>query len=402
MERIQNQDVCENLRRIMISKGFSIKALSEASEINVVSLSNILNGKTLGQTETLVKLSNALGINPSQLFTPAPTLKSVRFRSNSIVTAREKATKKTVICNSAKWLNDYNWLEESLKSTDYSPQKQGTYPSILSIQRKNRSPEELARLIRSEKYWDIKNGPILDIAGQIEKSGIKFWLCDFNSKQLFGLSIGEADGGPAIIVNNNSAITAERQIFTTAHELGHLIMHKSSYSDGGNEIEKTELDGNEEEEANRFAGELLLPKEAIEESLIKTKAATLTSWVLDIKSRYKVSYRTVLKRAVDLGIFSQDVYWQFASQYKRFYNHDLKNNYEPNPNKNWVANNELMSKTCGSEVDITGFYNVVFNSYTRKIIHKTEIADILQINEDVATQISDWWDKKKEASSNLY
>ena len=392
MERIQNQDVCENLRRLMISKGLSIKALSEASNINVVSLSNILNGKTLGQTETLIKISNALEINPSQLFTPTPSLKSVRFRSNSIVTAREKATKKTVVCNSAKWLNDYNRLVEKLKISYPDLYSQETSHSILNIQRENRSPEELAKMVRSE-YWHLDTGPILDISDRIEKSGIKFWLCDFNSVHLFGLSIGKADGGPAIIVNNNSSISAERQIFTTAHELGHLIMHRNSYSDGSKEIEKTELE-NEEDEANRFAGELLLPKEAIEENISKTKAATLTSWVLDIKSRYKVSYRTVLKRTVDCGFFPQDIYWQFASQYKKFYNHDLKGYYEPYPNREWVAKNELMSKTCGSDVDRTGFYNVVYNSYTHGIIKKTEIANILQINEDIATQITDWWDNR--------
>lgn len=48
------------------------------------------------------------------------------------------------------------------------------------------------------------------------------------SDDFFGLSIGPADGGPAVVVNVWDGISVERWIFTAAHELGHLVLHLRS------------------------------------------------------------------------------------------------------------------------------------------------------------------------------
>ena len=62
----------------------------------------------------------------------------------------------------------------------------------------------------------------------LEESGIKIYLYKSRLKKSFGMSLGEKDGGPIIAVNVSS-VTIERQILTTAHELGHLILHKDSF-----------------------------------------------------------------------------------------------------------------------------------------------------------------------------
>lgn len=71
---------------------------------------------------------------------------------------------------------------------------------------------------------------------------------------------------PTIIVNNN--IPAKRQLFTLAHELGHLVIpwHIGTIIDelGYDNTNKLSQYYNDlEREANRFAFELLMPKEWI-------------------------------------------------------------------------------------------------------------------------------------------
>jgi Zn-dependent peptidase ImmA (M78 family) len=61
---------------------------------------------------------------------------------------------------------------------------------------------------------------------RLVRAGI--YLYKSRLKKSFGMSLGEKDGGPLIAVNVSS-VTIERQIFTAAHELGHLILHKDSF-----------------------------------------------------------------------------------------------------------------------------------------------------------------------------
>ncbi|MDA3925143.1 MAG: ImmA/IrrE family metallo-endopeptidase, partial [Kiritimatiellae bacterium] len=85
-------------------------------------------------------------------------------------------------------------------------------------------------------------------------AGVKIQLCDFSFSNLFGLSIGEADGGPAMVINTGKSISVERKIFSIAHELGHLILHRHTYgTDYSNEYEQ------QEHEADIFAAAFLMP-----------------------------------------------------------------------------------------------------------------------------------------------
>ena len=58
-----------------------------------------------------------------------------------------------------------------------------------------------------------------------------------------------------------------RRRFTAAHELGHFVLHKdrmAGFIADADISETDEANGDMEREANRFAAELLMPKEVIE------------------------------------------------------------------------------------------------------------------------------------------
>ena len=56
------------------------------------------------------------------------------------------------------------------------------------------------------------DGAVRDIRGLLEAGGVKILLLDTKRDSFFGLSIGQADGGPAVVVNTWDRISVEDAI----------------------------------------------------------------------------------------------------------------------------------------------------------------------------------------------
>ncbi|NSL93740.1 ImmA/IrrE family metallo-endopeptidase [Acetobacter syzygii] len=101
----------------------------------------------------------------------------------------------------------------------------------------------------------------------------------------------EDDERPLILINRNRSVAHQR--FTLAHELGHYFMkHGSRARDTYRQIRLREP---EEVSANRFAAELLMPKEMVEEFLDQG----LSAW--EMARRFGVSDEAMGYRLHNLG-----------------------------------------------------------------------------------------------------
>lgn len=71
----------------------------------------------------------------------------------------------------------------------------------------------------------------------------------------------------AIRINRHETI--ERQRFTLAHELGHFLLHRDLIGDGLSDdaLYRSKLSNSVEYEANRFAADLLMPRNEVEKLL---------------------------------------------------------------------------------------------------------------------------------------
>ncbi len=311
------QDIGPNLRRLMKLKGYTIAKLAKEMEVGTATISNILNGRSEPQSSTLIKFGNALGVSLNEILSDAPKLKSLRFRTNKTLSAREKAERDQMLYKTAQWLKNYHDLEKMLdeKRNDLFENLEMT------------TPEETAREVR-KKLGLLKDQPLYDLPAEIEKAGIKLYLHHFGFKKTFGLSVSDRDLGPAIVINAEKDVSIERRIFTIAHELGHLLMHPGSYDS----IESIEEGSDEQEkEADRFAGEFLLPTVALKKEWNEAEGLHWVDRVLKIKKMYRVSYKTVLIRLSQIFPHYDPgtIYRKFSMAYKEKYHHDLKNYYEP-------------------------------------------------------------------------
>jgi hypothetical protein len=65
--------------------------------------------------------------------------------------------------------------------------------------------------------------PIHDICGRFEHAGVKVLPVPMASDSLFGLSMGEEDGGPTVVVNVWERISVERRIIRVSYILWSMM-----------------------------------------------------------------------------------------------------------------------------------------------------------------------------------
>ncbi len=161
------------------------------------------------------------------------------------------------------------------------------------------TPEELANKVRH--YLKNAKGPIINLTNLLENNGIIIIKTDLFNEKIDGLSTVSEKG--AHIIYLNSRMPNDRQRFSLAHELGHVLMHF--------DIPSSQTDV--EEEANRFASELLMPKVEIINSLRYLTFPKLG----ELKRFWKVSMKSIVYRAHFLGTIDQNQYRNFQINFSR-------------------------------------------------------------------------------------
>lgn len=111
---------------------------------------------------------------------------------------------------------------------------------------------------------------------------------------------------PVIVIKKQS--WESRQSFTLMHELGHLLLHKASSIDDGDDFESHQ---GLEREANAFAGYLLVPDDflsVINDAHRSEDVSEYDDWLERPRRAWGVSSEMILRRLLDAGRLSQRQY----------------------------------------------------------------------------------------------
>jgi Zn-dependent peptidase ImmA (M78 family)/DNA-binding XRE family transcriptional regulator len=152
---------------------------------------------------------------------------------------------------------------------------------------KLKSPEECAKELR--KLWKLPKGPIEDLSEVLEAKGIMLISFDFETDRVDGRFMILLEKFPVIITNKR--LLGDRQRFTLAYQLGHLVMHQYTSPGFGRDLSH---------EANLFAAEFLMPEKDIKPDL---EGLTLQKLAV-LKKKWKVSMQALLYRASNLQLLS--------------------------------------------------------------------------------------------------
>jgi Zn-dependent peptidase ImmA (M78 family)/DNA-binding XRE family transcriptional regulator len=242
-------------------------------------------GRIRPTPETLLRISLVLGVPPDFFTGTAPTVVPSeachfrRLRSSTQQEQRRVRAEGALILSVIEHLDTLVDLPAETLST-FSSALQGT-----------EDVAQLAERVRSE--WRLGAGPIASMVGLLEREGVIVVQAAGHSERLdaFSAWVGKR---PLIFLATEKG-SASRRRFDAAHELAHLLMH-TDVSPGALAVER---------QADAFASALLLPEEAF-----VAECPRRLAWerLLEMKQRWKVSLAALVRRAYDLGIYSEATY----------------------------------------------------------------------------------------------
>jgi Zn-dependent peptidase ImmA (M78 family)/transcriptional regulator with XRE-family HTH domain len=264
-----------------IARGYSQAELSEKMGIEQGTLSKLEKGLLRPKLEYMTKLCEALDY-PMSFFEEEINILSplvTHYRK------RKALTKTKIDCIEYNLYIRKHFIKKLLASANIPY-------NLIQVSPEEHEPETIARIVRQK--WNVPRGPVSSMVSLLERNGIIVLEIDINDEKLDGEMIPDENNLPVIYINKN--VSGDRQRFTLAHELGHLVMHQSSYI--------PTVDG-AESEANAFASEFLMPSDEIRYQL----SENLTFWALaDLKRHWKVSMASLVRKAYNLGAIDKSRY----------------------------------------------------------------------------------------------
>ncbi len=399
MEQQLDRDVvATNLVRIRNRHDLSKKKAAERADVSYRTYLKMENGETNFQLDTLRKVAHALEVKISDLLRPAPRLRTVRFRAGEGLRKRDD-----IVAQAGIWLEGYNQLEEMLddhKSARFSEWLDRDFNLPDSAGSARERGEAAAAQVR--EFFDIKaDEPIRDICGLLAANGIKVLPYQTSTDAFFGLSVGAPDGGPLVVVNVFERITVERWIFTAAHELGHIVLHRSSF-----DVDEEFEDKREEEEANWFASAFLMPGDLFQREWDYTSGLPFVRRVFKLKRMFRVSYQTVLRRLIENreAAGQRDTYRRLYQIWNKAYEHHYGKRIESKTEEPDPLDPSAFSKVYRSEEEEPlaasdfveeGLSALVRRAFEREMITLSKVAEYLQVSLSEARAIASEWEQER-------
>jgi Zn-dependent peptidase ImmA (M78 family) len=191
-------------------------------------------------------------------------------------------------------------LELAAQLDDLEPNPKAVSPLPAWSRSKDTTPQEWgkATAIRFREWSGQPSGPISDLPAFIESRGDVFVTIDALPEDVNGLAIADPQTGHAVIAADSTPLW-ERQRFTLAHELGHLLA-------GELVVEGVRADGTRSERevaANEFARNLLVPTSDLVPLSPDSEEGTWTpSEVARVAWEFRVSPAVVAIQLVRAGL----------------------------------------------------------------------------------------------------
>ncbi|MEK7457715.1 MAG: ImmA/IrrE family metallo-endopeptidase [Pseudomonadota bacterium] len=250
------------LNQARLRRRLTGKALAERAGLAQDTVSRLERGLHDPEEGSVAALAAALDYPEDYFYLGDPVdldADSVSFRSLSKMSVKER----DAACSAGSLgLQLCQWVEERFALPG---------PDLPDLSYET-DPEAAAVALR--QHWGLGQKPIGNMIGLLEVNGIRVLSLAENTAQVNAFSFWRDDR--AYIFLNNFK-TPESSIFDSAHELGHLVLHRHA---------GTRVDRNAEREADAFAAHFLMPRHDV---LARVMRPVTVDVVLKAKGRWRVS-----------------------------------------------------------------------------------------------------------------
>ncbi|MFT3843700.1 MAG: ImmA/IrrE family metallo-endopeptidase [Lacibacter sp.] len=261
------------------ARGLTQSALAEKLKSYKSNISRIEHGDVIADGELLIALSEATNFPPQFFMQKGEMLPvNLSYRKRKQVPAK--------ILNPIE--AQMNIIRLHVQLITRSLEKPVPTLPVAEVTETN-TPQKIAQMIR--RKWNLTEPVFSNIAKLLELNGVIICSFNFGTERVDSRSMLTDDQYPIIFIN--SSLPGDRQRFSLAFELAHLIMHTFK-------IVPHERDVNHE--ANLFAAEFLMPSKEILKDL-KNENITLPL-LADLKRKWKQSMISLLYRADDLELLT--------------------------------------------------------------------------------------------------
>lgn len=210
------------------------KELAELAGLSYVTITRLEKGDNEPDSKTVGQLARALKYPESFFYQNQGEIldkDQVSFRSLTSMTARERDA--AISAGSLAFLFA-DWVEEKFNLPSFEAFDFGG----------DLNPASAARTLRQE--WGLGERPVGNMMKLLESKGIRVFSLAEQNRNVDAFSYWRHDK-PYIFLNTFK--TAEHSRFDSAHELGHLVLHRHGHAVGREA----------ETEANMFASHFLMP-----------------------------------------------------------------------------------------------------------------------------------------------
>ena len=290
-------------QRIRVSRrasGLSLRELEAKidNRVTAQAISKYERSEAMPSSGVLITLADALGVSVDYLTNDRDiALEAVELRRKRRTSKREESQVEAKVIN---LLERYLMVEEilDLPTVAKDMPRDAPWPVLHDLA----ETEHAALGLRA--HWGLGLDPIPNLVELLEERGIK--VLSMNLPNIDGLTarVRRENRNIASVIVVNRGDWGERQRFTIAHELGHMVLDVAPKIDA-------------EKAAHRFAGAFLMPAETLRAKIGKCRISIGWGELFDLKRIFGVSVQALAYRCKDLGIFGNPLFRLLFNEFTR-------------------------------------------------------------------------------------
>ena len=298
MEERLKEVIGRNLKSARESAGKSQEEFAKDLDISRATLSAIENGHVSIDSAKVLRASKVLGLPVTDFFKEREEEVALLFRAaEEVVPKAEVRSRLQLFCEAYRELEEIVGVADTL----LIPPEYTYFPHLQS------KPINFATQVALSERERLGLGsydPIENIFKLLDGNGVRLLDLPVDQEGLYGLSGFSKRYGLCILVNTRNTI--ERNIFTAAHEYGHLLMHRPFYKN----LDVSEaMDRDEELEtmADVFAANFLVPEVGLRDLWAKNggRREIKLEDVVFLKHHFRVSTKVMVRRLREVAMISE-------------------------------------------------------------------------------------------------